>query len=175
MIWPTSSDIVRLLIVTPLGYAALIIILRISGKRMLSKMSAFDLVVTVALGSTLATILLSKQVALVEGVLAVALLIGLQYIVAWSAARSRLVRCIIKSEPALLFFRGHFLTQTLREENVSEEAVRSAMRAQSIGSLEDVEAVVLEADGSFSTIRRSETNGTSTLTDVRNFPPGPTT
>ena len=50
-------------------------------------MSAFDLVVTIALGSTLATILLSKEVALADGVLALGLLVGLQYGLAFMAAR----------------------------------------------------------------------------------------
>jgi hypothetical protein len=59
----------------PLAYGVLIFFLRVSGKRMLSKMSAFDLVVTIALGSTLATILLSKDVTLAEGIAALGLLI----------------------------------------------------------------------------------------------------
>ena len=50
----------------------LVIFLRLSGKRTLSKMNAFDLVVTVALGSTLATVLLTKDVALADGALAFA-------------------------------------------------------------------------------------------------------
>ncbi|WDT81307.1 MAG: hypothetical protein MPW14_06065 [Candidatus Manganitrophus sp.] len=112
--------VVRTLIIGVLAYAALVLLLRISGKRTLSKMNAFDLVVTVALGSTLATILLSKNVALVEGILAFALLIGLQYLVAWASVHSPLVRRIVKSEPALLFYRGEFLRETLRRERVTE-------------------------------------------------------
>jgi uncharacterized membrane protein YcaP (DUF421 family) len=50
----------------------------VSGKRTLSKLDAFDLIVTVALGSTLATVLLSRDVALAEGIVAFALLVGLQ-------------------------------------------------------------------------------------------------
>jgi len=75
-----------------LAYVALVVFLRVSGKRTLSKMNAFDLVVTVALGSTLATVLLSKDVALAEGVLAFALLISLQFVVTWSSVRARWVR-----------------------------------------------------------------------------------
>ncbi len=66
----------------PFRHAGLIVMLRISGKRTLSKMNAFDFVVTVALGSTLATVFLSKDVVLAEGLLELALLIGLQWIVA---------------------------------------------------------------------------------------------
>lgn len=74
--------LLRVAVVGTLAYAALVALLRVSGKRTLSKLNAFDLVVTVALGSTLATVLLSKDVALTEGLLAFALLAGLQWAVA---------------------------------------------------------------------------------------------
>ena len=58
------EPVLRTVVVGFASYAALIVVIRISGKRTLSKLNAFDLVVTVALGSTVATILLSKDVAL---------------------------------------------------------------------------------------------------------------
>ena len=63
----------RVILVGAFAYFGLIILLRISGKRTLSKMNVFDLIVTVALGSTLATVLLSKDIALAEGITAFAL------------------------------------------------------------------------------------------------------
>lgn len=152
----------------PLAYAAVILFLRVAGKRMLSKMSAFDLVVTVALGSTLATILLSKDVSLAEGLVALALLLGLQYVVAWCNARSRLARRIFKSEPSLLYFGGQFLRDAMRAENVPEESIRSGMRNQGFGSVDEVHAVVLEADGSLSIVRRPTPGQEPTLTGLRN-------
>lgn len=130
---------------------------------MLSKMSAFDLVVTIALGSTLATILLS-DVSLAEGLVALGVLIALQYAVAWSAARFPAVETVIKSRPALLYFRGEFLDPVLRDENVSRDAVIAGVRQQGHISLGDVEAVVLEADGTLSIMRTaSRQDGTSTI------------
>ena len=60
------TSIFRTLIIGVLAYVGLILMLRVSGKRTLSKMNAFDLIVTVALGSTLATVLLTKSVALAD-------------------------------------------------------------------------------------------------------------
>lgn len=70
MIFQNWGGIGRTLLVGVLAYVALILLLRLSGKRTLAKLNAFDLVVTVAIGSTLATILLSESVALAEGVVA---------------------------------------------------------------------------------------------------------
>lgn len=77
----------RTVLVGALAYAGLVVFLRLSGKRTLSKLNAFDLVVTVALGSTLATILLDEKVPLAEGLTAFAVLIGLQFVVTWTSVR----------------------------------------------------------------------------------------
>lgn len=159
------NPVLRTLVVGVCAYVALIIILRISGKRTLSKMNAFDLVVTVALGSTLATILLSKDVALAQGVLGLALLIGLQYAVAWLNTRSRWFGRMVKSEPRLLLYRGEMLEDALRDERVVPAEVRSAVRAAGGGAVERVQAVVLETDGTFSVIESSDPE--SDLTALR--------
>ena len=64
------AELGRTILVGVPAYLTLIVFLRVSGKRTLSKMNAFDLIVTIALGSTLATVMLSKDVSLVEGGLA---------------------------------------------------------------------------------------------------------
>src|SRR5919106_4441321 len=88
MLFDSWAGLGRVLLVGTLAYAALVLLLRISGKRTLTKLNAFDLAVTVALGSTLATVLLSSSVALAEGVLALGLLISLQYLITWLSVRS---------------------------------------------------------------------------------------
>ena len=73
------SDILRVALVGGAAYLTLLVVLRVSGKRTLAKLNAFDLVVTVALGSTLATILLSKDVSWSEGAVALGGLALLQF------------------------------------------------------------------------------------------------
>jgi len=104
--WPS---LIRIPLVGLLAYAALILMLRVSGKRTLSKMNAFDLIVTVALGSTLSTVLLDDGIPLAEGVAALALLICLQYAITWASVRSPRFQGLIKAEPALLVHRGRYL------------------------------------------------------------------
>lgn len=146
----------HIVVVGVLAYVALVAMLRISGNRSLSKMNAFDLVVTVALGSTLATILLSTSTALVEGVVALGLLLTLQFLVTWVSVRFPTLRRLVVAEPVLLLYRGTFLEKAMRRQRVLEAEVRAAVRGQGIASLSDVEAVVLESDGSFSVVRGSD-------------------
>ncbi len=152
MFFDGYDDLIRLLVMAPLAYVTLVVFLRLSGKRTLAKMNAFDLVITVSLGSTMASVVLSSDVSFSEGVLAFGLLIGLQYVVAWSAQRWDTVRKVVKSQPALLAYRGECLDEALRSERVVEAEVLAAVRGAGYAGLKDVAAVVLETDGSFSVI-----------------------
>lgn len=147
------DDLVRLVVIGVLSYVGLVVILRATGKRTLSKMNAFDLVITVALGSTLSSALLSQDVSLSEGLLAFALLCALQFGVTFLSVRSETVQGFVKAEPSLLYFKGRYLDRHLKRERVTREEILAAMRASGAGSLGDVEAVVLETDGSFSVVR----------------------
>ncbi|WP_241972356.1 DUF421 domain-containing protein [Aliidiomarina soli] len=152
------ESLLRTLVVGVLAYCALVLFLRIAGKRTLSKMNAFDWVVTVALGSTLATILLSKDVSLAQGAFALALLIALQFIVTWSSVRARWVRKVIAAEPSLLAYQGNYLEKTMHRERVTKDDVMAAVRTAGQASIEDVGAVVLGTDGSFNVIRKGAEN-----------------
>jgi len=142
-----------------MAYIALVLMLRISGKRTLAKLNAFDLVVTVALGSTLATITLSKDVPLATGITALAVLIGMQYAVAWLSVRSRSVRRAVRSEPRLLVSRGRFLDSAMQAERLTEEEVLSALRNEGLSSAAEIDAVILETDGSLSVVPATESPG----------------
>jgi uncharacterized membrane protein YcaP (DUF421 family) len=134
------------------AYVVLLVVLRASGKRTLAKLNAFDLVVTVALGSTLATIVLSADVAFVEGAFALAVLVAAQFAVAWLSVRLRGVRGLAKGQPSLLLQDGLLLHDALRRQRVTPGEVRQAVRATGVGGLELVAAVVLETDGTLSVI-----------------------
>jgi len=147
------ESIVRTLLVGLLAYPALIIMLRISGKRTLSQMKEFDFIITVALGSTLASVLLSKDVSLADGVVALGLLISLQFILAYFSVRSKKFSKIISSEPTLIFYKGDFLWTALKKERVTEAEVRSVLRSNGVISIEKVEAVVMESNGEFTVVK----------------------
>lgn len=161
------EGIARTLVVGLLAYVILIVLLRLSGKRTLSKMNAFDLIVNVSLGSVLAAILLNESVPLAEGVVALAVLIALQFIVTWSSVRIPWVRRFVTGKPGLVLKQGTFLPAALKHARVTEDEVRAAVRAAGLGDLSMVEAVVFETDGSFSVITRSEGSGMSSLADVQ--------
>lgn len=161
------GSLLRIVIIGVLAYATLVLFLRLSGNRTLSKMNAFDLIVTVALGSTLATVLLSKDVALVDGAVALALLISLQFIITWTSVRFRWVRRLVTGEPLMLLYQGEFLLTSLRQARVTQDEVLSAIRSSGLSDVTAVEAVVLETDGSLSVVKRQAESRQSSLEGVR--------
>lgn len=154
MLFQSWTGLGRVLLVGGLAYVGLVLLLRISGKRTLSKLNAFDFVVTVALGSILATILLSKDIALAEGLTAFALLIGLQWVVTWTSLRSAFFRKLIRSEPTLLLRHGELVASSMKRERITEDEVLSAIRDSGGSGLQDAHAVFLESDGSLTALLR---------------------
>jgi uncharacterized membrane protein YcaP (DUF421 family) len=157
------SDIGRVLAVGAAAYVTLVLILRVSGKRTLSKLNAFDLVVTVALGSTLATIVLSADVSWSEGAVALLLLALLQLVVSWSTSHIAGARAFVTAEPTLLVRDGTMLTDRMRGRRVTEDEIRQAARSSGVGGLDQVAAVVLESDGSLSVITHGQRGDGSAL------------
>lgn len=157
MFFQNWSGIVRTLVVGTMAYVALVLALRVSGNRTLAKLNAFDLIVTVALGSVLASILLSEGVALAEGVVAFVLLIGLQYLVAYLSVRSRGFAQTVRSEPALIARDGEPLPQAMHRARVTRAELDSVLRNQGFDDVSQVASVVLESDGSFSVVGQSKT------------------
>ncbi|RZL19942.1 MAG: DUF421 domain-containing protein, partial [Sphingomonas sp.] len=155
MLTGSAFGLLRILIVGPLAYLLLIVILRVSGKRTLAKMSAFDFVVTVALGSTLATVLLSKDVPLSEGVLGFAVLALLQFIIAWFAQRFEPVEAAVKADPRVLLRDGVIDADAMLAERVTKSEIAAAVRQAGYGDFSMIAAVVLETDGSFSVVPRT--------------------
>ncbi|WP_366521638.1 YetF domain-containing protein [uncultured Marinobacter sp.] len=139
-----------------IAYTSLIACLRVSGKRTLSKMNAFDLIVTISLGSILASIMLSQGVTLAKGIVAFSLLIALQFLVTWSSVRMPSIRQLVTGEPQLLLEHGCFITDALGRTRVSESEVRAAVRAAGVADMKSLRAVVLETDGSFSVIQSNK-------------------
>ncbi|MEL7421044.1 MAG: YetF domain-containing protein [Cyanobacteria bacterium J06629_2] len=164
-----DNPFLNTIVLGTVAYIAIILMLRLSGKRTLSKWNSFDFVVTIAFGSILSSILLSTKDSFGTGILAFALLVLFQYVLTWISARSSLIQKIVKAEPTLLVYKGEYRESVMKQERVAEGEVLAALRTNGVGAIEDADAVVLETDGSFSVITNLNHNTASALKDVRGF------
>lgn len=161
------------------AYLAVYFVIRFMGKRTLAEMNVFDLLATVALGSTIATFVVDDGIGFTGGAVAMALPLALQWGVAWMSSRSRRVERFIKQHPAMLVWDGVFLEEMMRHEMITQDDVREAVRKAGLTSLHDAKAVVLEVDGTISVMRADENKHTppdddpaSAFTHVKREPKG---
>src|SRR5437867_1252008 len=150
------SSILRTIVVGTVCYIIVVALVRLAGKRTLANMDEFDLVVTIAIGSLVGAAMMSKDVALAEALVGIALLIGLQVAATWIMSRTRHVLHWIENEPQLLIFHGQILRKSMLAARLTEDELLQAVRRHGVGAVEDVDAVVMEANGDFSVIRKGE-------------------
>ena len=161
--WQSMGRVVLLALGT---YVLLIAALRVAGAQALAKMSAYDLVITVALGSIVATIPLSSGVTLADGLAVVVTYLGLQALMRTVIKHWPTGRRVVKNPPALVLWDGHMLDEPMRRVNVTDHEVRAAVRKAGMASLAQVQAVVLENDGEWSVVGRTEAQELTALRDV---------
>lgn len=146
------SDVVTVVLTAAFTYAWLVMVLRLSGKRTLSQLNAFDFIVTVALGSIMASTIMTSTVAWTEGAAALATLAILQFVAAWASTRVNWIRTAITSQPTVLLRDGQMIADAMLRERIDEDSLCAAVRSSGSGDLESVAAVVLETDGTLSVI-----------------------
>lgn len=163
------ESIIRIFIVTISAYFLMVFFLRISGKRTLSKMKAFDFIVTIALGSSLATVALNKNVPLAKGALVFFLLILMQFFITWLSVRVKKIKKIITSEAVLLLYKGEVLNNILTQKRITIEEIYLAAREKGITSLSNIDAVILETTDDITVVPEISSSGKETMKDVQNY------
>jgi uncharacterized membrane protein YcaP (DUF421 family) len=142
----TPTSIVAILVSSICIYIAVILFTRIFGKRSFSKMSSFDFAMTVAVGSIIATTILSKSVSLFDGIIGLFSVYILQLTAAF-LRRWNFFRNMIDNKPLLLMNGSEILKDNLRIARVTEGDLRSKLREANVFKLEEVRAVVFETTG----------------------------
>ncbi|MDP9408739.1 MAG: DUF421 domain-containing protein [Actinomycetota bacterium] len=160
------EPIARVIVVATLGYAALVVLLRVSGKRTLARLNAFDFVITVAIGASFGRVITASSVPLAEAVAAFATLVTLQYVVSSVQVRSPRFARLLTATPTLLYYPGRFLRDAMRAHRVTEAELEAAARLKGLGSLGEAEALVMESDGRFAVVKASSAGDLSTLGSV---------
>ena len=155
---------------TVLGVIALfwiIIVVRMIGLRTVSKMTAFDFVVTLATGSLLASAAtVTSWVALVQGLSAIAALLVAQLLLARARRGSRRFQLLLENDPIMLMFDGKILEGAVAETRVSESDILNKLRGANIKDLSEVRSMVLESTGDISILSGEKTVSDAIMQEV---------
>jgi uncharacterized membrane protein YcaP (DUF421 family) len=165
-LWSGWDPIIKSLIVGPLGYVGVVVMLRSSGKRSLSKLNMFDFVITIAMGSILASMFMGSQ-ALIPSILSFGLLLLCQMATAYSTSRSDFAQKLLMASATVLYKDGTFATRDIRRHRLTEDELASAVRDSSCGDFKRVAAIVLETDGTLSVIPKDQAGDQSLVDDLQ--------
>lgn len=140
-------------------FALLWFVLRVSGKRQVTQLSAFELILLVTLGDLISQTVLQEDLSLTGGALAVATFTLLSVLLSWLSWRFTRSRRLLEGEPTILIKDGHVDDEVLRYERLPMDDILAAAREHGIRDLADVDLMVLEADGTFSVFTKSDSGG----------------
>jgi uncharacterized membrane protein YcaP (DUF421 family) len=136
------------------AFVFIFLLTRIVGRRELSSLEPFDLIMLVVLGDLAQQGVTQSDMSLTGIVLAGGTFALLTVLVSYLSFRFRRLRPILDGEPMVLIQEGELLDGNLRRERLTIEEVTAQARVQQIGSLDEVQWAVLETSGTISFIKK---------------------
>jgi uncharacterized membrane protein YcaP (DUF421 family) len=136
-------------------YLVILIGIRLSGKRELGQMTAFDLVVLLLIANGVQNAMVGGDTTLLGGIVAAATLLLLNWLLSKLSWRLPHVRRLLEGIPTVLVSQGVVVHANLQREGVDQETLAAAFREHGVATLDDVEMAVLEIDGSISVVPKS--------------------
>ncbi len=154
----TTTESIFLICACAIGiYLAIILYTRISGKRSFSKMSSVDFAMTIAIGSIIASVILTPSVSLTEGLIA----LGAVYLLQLFTSILRLINPIqkvIDNKPILLMDGDRILTDNMKKARVTLGDLRSKLREANVIQSSQIRAVVFETTGDIAVLHTDHEN-----------------
>jgi len=151
-----GSDLASVALRTAIVYVVLIIFFRLAGTREAGQLSTLDLVVLLVIANAVQNAMVGENTSLVAGLIAAAILIGLDRGLNWLADRSPRLRDTIEGEPMLLVADGHVRPEALRDAGFTEPELGIAIRQSGVLRTSEVLAVYLERNGQLSVVPKAE-------------------
>ena len=137
---------------TTVIYIAMILGLRLLGKRELGQLSIYDLVLIIVISNSVQNAMVGRDTTLLGGLIAALTLLILNRVFTWFMVRSDRIRNWMEGEPTLIVRDGKLIKNQMQREGVTTAHVLAAMREHGIGQLDQVQMAVLEVDGSISIV-----------------------
>ena len=151
--WHTLLDVA---IRTSVVYLALLVGLRVTGKRQLGQMSTFDFVLLLIIANAVQNAMVGPDTSLAGGLVAAGVLIGWHRVIDWWRLRSRRFAKLLAGEGIMLIHGGNVLEAHCRRGGINRDELLQALREHGVADIGDVLLAVLEPDGAISVIRSDE-------------------
>ena len=135
-------------------FAFLLLVMRVSGRRELSSLTPFDLLLLVIVGDLIQQGVTQSDTSVTGAMIAVATIAGLSVFSSWLSFRWRGARRVLEGEPIVLVQDGNVIEHNLKRERMTEDELTEEMRLNQIASLDEVAWAVLESSGQISFVKK---------------------
>jgi uncharacterized membrane protein YcaP (DUF421 family) len=137
-------------------YLALLLGLRLTGKRQVGQMTPFDFLLLLLLANAVQNAMTGPDTSLQGGLVAAGTLIGLNFLVAWVVRRNARAEQVIEGSPTILIRRGQIINVNLAREGITRDDLQRTLREHGVETVEEVRSAILEVDGTVSVIKEDE-------------------
>ena len=155
-LWIPGEPIGELLLRATVVYFALLVLVRISGKRTVGQFTPFDLVVVMLISEATQAALVDGERSVTGALIVVATLIALNWLLGFASARSRRIDKLVEGSPVLVARDGRIFEDALARQNVSLGDFREAMRSHGVPRDEEIRFAFLETNGEITVVSREQ-------------------
>jgi uncharacterized membrane protein YcaP (DUF421 family) len=138
------------------AFVLIFVLLRLLGRRELSALEPFDLILLVVIGDLVQQGVTQSDMSFTGLILAVGTFALLALVSSWLSFRSKVMRKVLEAGPLVVVEHGKPVERTMRSERLTLEEIASAARLQKIASLDEVEWAIVENGGQISFIPRAD-------------------
>ena len=159
--WHLGTPVLELAIRCSLVYIAILVGLRLTGKREVGQITPFDLVLILLIANAVQNAMVGPDNSLAGGLLAAGFLLLLNFTVGRAARKWLPLGRLLRGHAALLVNRGIVIEAHLKQEGITTDDLMAALREHGVASVEDVRLAVLEVDGSISVLKNDDLTAAS--------------
>ena len=141
---------------TILLYLAIILALRLMGKRQIGEMQPTELVITLLIAEVASVPMQSNDIPMIYGLISIVVLVALEVILSFLSLKSLFLREAIAGSPSIIVENGHIFQEEMRRQRFSLSDLAEELRLQKINRLADISYAVLETNGKLSIFLRPE-------------------
>lgn len=155
--WTTDLlTLAEIILRTLIVYAAVVVGLRLTGKREVGQMSILDLVLLLLVANTVQNAMTGPDTSVNGGLIAAATLLAANFLVTRLVFKNRRARKFLEGSATMLVYRGKVMSEHLAREKITLDELHEALREHGVSSAEEVALAVLEVDGSISVLKNDE-------------------
>ena len=136
-------------------FTFILVLTRVIGRRELSSLSPFDLVLLIVLGDAIQQGLTQDDYSVTGAIIAISTIAVLQVGTSYVSYRSRRARRVLEGLPIVIVEDGRLIEKNLKRERLTADEVAAEMRLNEIGSFDQVAWAILETNGSISFVQKS--------------------